>query len=426
MGLIFVGNRFRGARGRAVAGLVIAGWMIAGCPLGGPPGNPSPSNFIDGNIDESVSSPLGKTSGEPNDDFSIPVVGVAAGNLFRLKGTVQTSDDLDVFRLGAFTAGDRLRIDAQASGSLDVSIALFDAEGRLVSENDDASPAVLDSQLEFIVRHDGNPYFLVVTRSAFADSRRRTGGYTVRVEVTRGGSVPAPQQQTLFLKFDGGALRSPDLGNIDLDPFDAGRISRAYTGRTQEIKDVILSVMQQNFERFNVIVRSSDDGIPGGAGISTIWFGGFNDGAFGIAENVDLYNAEHCDDAIIYTESFAPFLFSSTPSAQEMGVAIGNVATHEAGHLLGLNHVDDDFDIMDDRSPADAFLFDQEFMESPLSSDIMPIGTQDGVLLLDEIVGPALGSTTKRIARPYPLTTLDSRGLGGVEIVRRQGRSDAK
>ena len=44
---------------------------------------------------------------------------------------------------------------------------------------------------------------------------------------------------------------------------------------------------------------------------------------------------------------------------------------------------------MDDQSHADAFLDDQEFMEAPLSSDIMSIGVQDAVLLLDEIVGPA-------------------------------------
>ena len=109
--------------------------------------------------------------------------------------------------------------------------------------------------------------------------------------------------------------------------------------------------------------------------------------AFGIAETVDLYNVDYCDDAIIYTESFTPSVFTNLPSAEGMGVAIGNVAAHEAGHLLGLNHVDDDLALMDDRSAADAFLMDQEFMEAPLSRDIMPIGTQDSVMLLSEIVG---------------------------------------
>ena len=83
-----------------------------------------------------------------------------------------------------------------------------------------------------------------------------------------------------------------------------------------------------------------------------------------------------------------PEVFSTLPSTQGLAVAIANVASHEAGHLLGLNHVDNDAALMDDRSAADVFLSDQEFMESPLSNDIMVIGTQDAVLLLDETVGP--------------------------------------
>ncbi len=92
-------------------------------------------------------------------------------------------------------------------------------------------------------------------------------------------------------------------------------------------------------------------------------------------------------DLKVANRSFTPSVFSFQPTAAQLGVAIGNVATHEAGHLLGLNHTDDDRDLMDDRSSADVFVTDQEFMEAPLSSDIMSIGTQDGALLLQETVG---------------------------------------
>ena len=144
----------------------------------------------------------------------------------------------------------------------------------------------------------------------------------------------------------------------------------------------------QNFQPYNVTVLTTDDPPPpSGAMRSTIHFGGFNAQSFGLSESVDLYNVDFCDDAVIYAESFTPSVFSFLPTAAELGVAIGNVASHEMGHLLGLNHTDDDRDLMDDRSSADVFLTDQEFMEAPLSSDIMPIGTQDGVLLLQETVG---------------------------------------
>ena len=44
-------------------------------------------------------------------------------------------------------------------------------------------------------------------------------------------------------------------------------------------------------------------------------------------------------------------------------------------------------------APADFLLLDQEFMEAPLSTDIMRIGSQDSRLLLEETVG-----ITKEIA----------------------------
>jgi len=97
-------------------------------------------------------------------------------------------------------------------------------------------------------------------------------------------------------------------------------------------------------------------------------------------------------------------VFSVTPTVEELAVGIGNIAAHEAGHLLGLNHVSDDDALMDDRSPADAFLWDQEFMEAPLSSDIMSIGTQDAVMLLDLIVGPHSIQDARALARLFKRT----------------------
>jgi|CXWL01.1.fsa_nt_gi hypothetical protein len=402
----------------------MAGFAIIGCPTGTPPDDPLPSNFEDGNVDESAQSSLGKTSGEPNDDFVHPVVAVPEpSGLARLKGTVESTEDIDVYLLGALSAGDRVIVDALAVTSLDVSIALFDGDGRLVSENDDRSDQNLDSQVDFAARHDSDRYYLVITRASFAEPQRRTGAYTAEVEIQRGGSAPLPVPQTLFLRFNGATLDPPLLGRTQIAPFDASAIAATYSGKTEEIKQVIVDVVRQNYQRFDVSVISSDEFEPDPTDkFTTVFFGGFDDSAFGISENVDLYNADLCDDAIIFTESFSPLNFSSTPSAEEMGVAIGNVAAHEAGHLLGLNHVDDDLDLMDTTSPADAFLFDQEFMESPLSAQIVPIGTQDGVLLLNETVGPIDVQSARMIARGKQMIPNDPLTLGGVEIVKRQGR----
>lgn len=364
---------------------------ITGCPL---PGPVDTGPVTDGNRNATSNDTSVKTSGEPNGTFPEAISALFdAGGTARLQGTVTQEGDLDVFELGALTAGDRLVIDTATSGSaLDVSVAVFDESGRLTYNNDDrggSASRFLDSYIDWVVRHSSQNYYLAVTHSAFADPGTLTGAYTVDVRVAGGGPGIAPAQQILVLDFDGASIDSPQLGSYLLTELDAGAISPMYNGQTAQLKEVIRSAFVQNFSRFGVTVLTTDDPLPPeGTEYSTIYFGGFDAGVFGMAESVDLYNFDFCDDAIIFVETFDPQVFSFLPTAEELGLAIGNVGSHEAGHLLGLNHVDDDLALMDDQSAADAFVADQEFIEAPLSADIMSIGTQDAALLLMEIVGP--------------------------------------
>ncbi len=381
-----------------VAGFLLSAMalLVTGCPgVVVPPDSEGGGGgtVVDGNRDTSVSSALGKTAGEPNDGFDSPVAAVFdEGGVARLQGTVADVDDLDVFLLGPLEAGDVVTVDAYAFGGnalLDVTVALFDTQERLVMNNDDRldGSGSLDALIEHVVRHEGSRYHLVVTRSPFSSNRRLVGGYRVDIESSQGPGVPAPVGQTLVLDFDGAVVNSPVLGSMTLAPFDAGDVSSLYEGETATVKERIREVFEENYGEFDVTILTSDDSPPGTM-YTTVHFGGFEEGLFGIAESVDLYNVDFCDDAIIFTNSFRPGAFGAVPTAEELGTAIGNVGCHEAGHLLGLNHTDDDLDLMDDQSPADAFLADQEFKTAPLSDDIIPIGFQDGVLLLNEIVGP--------------------------------------
>ena len=242
-------------------------------------------------------------------------------------------------------------------------------------------------------------YYLVVTGSAFATAGTETGDYEVTVEVTSGFAVPEPTGQILLLDFDGAIIDTPGLGSIILDPFDAADIALVYREETQVFKDVIRTFMADDFAAFNITIVTTDDPpLPSGTEFSSVFFGGRNPNSFGISESVDLYNVDFCDDAVVFTESFSPALFSHLPTATELAVAIANVASHEAGHILGLNHVTDDLALMDDQSTADALLVDQRFQQAPLSPDIMTIGTQDSVLLLLETVGPRLDAAFKYVA----------------------------
>ena len=329
---------------------------------------------------------------EPNDKFfAASPLSLDAGGRANLTGVVSQQGDVDIFFFDRLERGDRILARATTpSSNLDIAVAIYDSQQRIVYTLDDngEGPNPLDASADFIVRHADSPYYLVVSHSGLADPDMMEGAYELAVSVETDHAVPPPAGQTLLLDYDGGEVDTPTLGRRVVSPFNADAISIIYRGQTGTLKEVILETVMQNFERFNVTVLTSDM-LPPAAGtlFSTILIGGANATVFGIAEGVDQYNIDFCDDAIIYSESFSPNRFSDAPTPEAMGIAIGNIVAHEAGHLLGLNHVDDDLDIMDEESAADAFLADQEFKRSPLSTTIMPLGTQDGVQLLEDTVG---------------------------------------
>jgi hypothetical protein len=341
---------------------------------------------------------------EPNDTFPEAHKAIyTSGDVARLSGTIGDADDLDVYDLGPMAIGDSIVVDVNSeTEGLDASIAVFDEGFRLVMDNDDEdlSAQLLDPYLQHVVRHEGESYFLVVGRSAFAGFSPVTGDYRVTVRVTEAQSVPAPKSQTVFLDFDGGEVGPNNLLVNQVRPFDAAAIDPAYSGQDDVIIQAIVDTMEENYEAFNVVVITDADELPPQGEYSTVMFGSYSGRAFGISESVDHYNGDDGDTAIIFTESFTPDQFTQAPSAEELGVAIGNIGSHEAGHLLGLNHVDDPTALMDAVSPADTFLADQDFKLADLSSDILPIGYQDAPLLLSESVGLMPGVTLSRQLAP--------------------------
>ncbi|MCH7702955.1 MAG: PPC domain-containing protein, partial [Planctomycetes bacterium] len=106
---------------------------------------------------------------EPNGTFSTANRPIAnSDDQIVARGAIDEAGDIDVFDIGAVNAGDVLRISVSAlDDSLDAALAVFDDQGLLVIDNDDADfgAGLLDPSIELTARRDGDPYYVAVTPS---------------------------------------------------------------------------------------------------------------------------------------------------------------------------------------------------------------------------------------------------------------------
>lgn len=340
-------------------------WLLAGCI---PP--PSVQN------------------GEPDDTFAqAKGVQYDDNDGTVLSGTVEPDTDVDVFDLGPMEPGDRIVVDVNgAAPTLDAAVACFDAQGRLFRENDDEDlvAGLLDPFFDEPVRHASDRYYLAISSSPFG---RSSGSYTIDVAIIRGGPVPPPEIQNFLLDFDGGTVTIPGDRTYVVGPFDAAEIDPAYAGQTDEIKRIIRETFESRFAGHDMVLYTTDDDLPVPVPFSRILVGGRNPRIFGISQAVDPYNGAADDESIVFAGTFSPSVFGRLLTVEELGFAIGQVAAHEAGHLLGLNHVADVTALMDTVGGPHTLLEEQQFKNAELDDSVFSIGTQDALLLLLEILG---------------------------------------
>ena len=355
----------------ALTALLLAS-TAAECPPAMPNGITNSNNniVVDGGSDFSSATALTISDGE-----TLSFVGTVGNNA------------PEVFNLGAVSPGDRFIIEVRAAqgSTLDPVIATFGDAGTLIGMNDDINFDLgdFDSALDEFVTVASPNFYLAIAKYFLDD---RGGRYNATVRIERGGSAPARPPQTLLLNFAGGPAIIRSEGSFDLDPFDAADIDAAYSGKTASIKAKITETVVENFSAFNIAVVTTDENpslTPGT--FSTIHFGAFSSTKFGVADDVDFGNLDRCDDGIIFTNGFDN-PFGARPSPDGIAIAIGNVAAHEAGHLLGLSHVADVLDLMDNTGTASTLLADQDFKTSVLSPSVFPIGDQDGPALLIRVL----------------------------------------
>ncbi len=301
-------------------------------------------------------------------------------------GTIQSGDDVDVYNLGPVVRGDRIVVETDQRGGLNAAVGLFDDRGMAMVVNDDRGSGLgwNEPHMDHVVREDVSHCYLAV---ASTPRQPTTGEYTMTVGREPGQDVPAPRGQAVMLGFNGASdVRIGSKEPIDVPTFNAADIDSRYAGQTGAMIDVIETRMIEEYADYDIDFYNTADGASPSGEATCIFFGSYNPNLLGLADRVDAYNSRQVEECVVFTDTFELFM-SLDPTVDEMGTAIANVATHELGHLLGLNHTSDDTEVMDITASASEMLVDQTLHAADLHESVFPIGQQDPAMLLTQALG---------------------------------------
>lgn len=324
---------------------------------------------------------------EPNDFFDeaslckVPRTGERA-----FEGGTGNLEDIDTYLIeGPFSRGDRIIIDVTGNDGLNTVAAIFDDNQDIIDANDDRSyyARALNPYIAQLIRQDTENIYLgiAVTRAAYfaSEEGRFAGTYSIRAaRKPDTGLEQPPQQQLVYLNFEAGPVVQIGLEPfVTMNGFSAESISQRHAGRTDQMIEMIIERMKADFADYNVILTDSRHSPPPDHPHTTLYFGNFNAAYLGLADNVDTGNIYPVQEAIIYTEDLALFE-SLSPTFEETALAIANIASHELGHLLGLEHTAEAGDLMATASTARQVIeIDADFRRARLLGGVFPIGWQN-------------------------------------------------
>lgn len=270
-----------------------------------------------------------------------------------------------------------------------VYVAQADSAVRLALFDDAMNLLALETvRSEGRLRHTmRRPAAFVQLGVASADG---SSGGSVVVEVSRTAGVQptAPRGQAVWLNFDGVRDLAVDRNvTVTFGALDAGDIDPALVGRTEELILAIAETIERNYADFELRVYTSGEEPPAEP-MQMIHFGGGHEALLGLAESIDPYNGKRSQNAVVFTDAFAAYA-SMRLTAEQWGVMIGNVASHELGHLLGLHHVEQAQAVMDVAAGTAWDLAERrDFLPAPLDAGTFPLGQLDAAALLTDTLGP--------------------------------------
>ena len=321
-------------------------------------------------------------------------------------GRIDAPGEVTAYSLGEVFPGDHLTLEViAADDGFDPAVALFDTHQNWIHLNDDRHyyNRELNPLADSVSRHYIEQAYVLVSSSPRAES---TGAYELHVTKTPNVPYDEPAGQIIYLDFRGASQvvigrRDP----VDVPTFSGEMIAPQFADYTEELITSTTQRVREDFAGFNVTIIGSHEQDQPLTPHTTLYFGSYNSALLGIADSVDTFNQRQIQEAVIFVDTFSVFM-SQEPTVTEIAHALANVASHEAGHLLGLHHTADVRDIMDITASLRQMLAPQSFGRAPLNTDTFPAGYQDAPgILLHNVGGDE--SVVLDTARRYRVATRD-------------------
>jgi WD40 repeat protein len=345
-----------------------------------------------------------------------------------------------VFDIGPLDRGDRLFLSLLSqpgagefyTSAQPFSLMVTDADQNIFAwyqEGPDPGPVVqlLGLLVTFVVPQDF-VLFTPETKLVIGHSSPRhyvitDGGNSVRVRIQRGTDLFQPLQQRVWVNFEGAGNVSAGLAKgrtvppLRADDFNEFFMPTKTWGdsETAVIQANVMATLRQAFAGYDVeFLGTNESPVPPALPYQVLHVGGRGplllDGRLliGAADYIDPRNQTQSGSAIVFATEIGadlignPALAAPVTDEATLARAIGIVAAHQVGHLLGLRHTDDPGDIMQVGGDETGFdptlprvftaalvsIAEQIDVLPPFGiPDTLPLGIQNAPLYLSEVVG---------------------------------------